>query len=50
MKARDVLPMILTGTTASFIAGAVYIIDCRAAGGPVQHQAYGIFPLMVLRK
>ena len=36
MKARDVLPMILTGTTASFLAGGLYILDCRTAGGPVQ--------------
>jgi hypothetical protein len=36
MKAREVLPMVLTASTASFIAGAGYILDCRAAGGPVK--------------
>jgi len=28
--------MILTGSAASFFAGAAYIVDCRVAGGPVQ--------------
>jgi hypothetical protein len=48
MKARDVLPLILTGTTLGVIAGAGYILDCRTNGGPVQECWLTGLPIMGL--
>jgi hypothetical protein len=36
MKARDVLPYVLTGSVLSVVGGIGYIIDCRLDGGPVE--------------
>jgi hypothetical protein len=36
MKARDVLPYVLTGSLLSVVGGIGYIIDCRLSGGSVQ--------------
>lgn len=34
MKARDVLPGLMTASALAVVAGGLYILDCRAAGGP----------------
>ena len=36
MNRQTVLSTIRSATFASFLAGAAYIIDCRAAGGDVE--------------
>lgn len=35
MKLSAILPLMLTASTLSVVAGAGYIIDCRANGGAV---------------
>jgi hypothetical protein len=35
MNVRDVMPGLLTASALAVVAGTLYIIDCRAAGGEV---------------